>query len=67
MKRLNGNLRALVFSAVADIRRGFDPAGFIILLLVILLILAAVIAIRKAAGRRRRAWQNGIGVGEAKA
>ncbi|MDE2041186.1 MAG: hypothetical protein KGI59_02295 [Patescibacteria group bacterium] len=39
LKRLHGNLEALVFAAIpAEIRRGFDPAGFLLLLLLILLV-----------------------------
>lgn len=39
LKRIHGNIRALVFSIPADIRRGFDPTGFIFLILLIIIIL----------------------------
>ena len=39
LKRIHGTIRALVFGAPADIRRGFDPFGFLILILLILILL----------------------------
>lgn len=39
LKRIHGNIRALVFSATADIRRGFDPYGFLFFILFIILLI----------------------------
>lgn len=39
LKRINGNIRALVFAASMDIRRGLDPYGFIIFILFLILII----------------------------
>jgi chitodextrinase len=39
LKRIHGNIRALVFSVPADIRRGFDVPGFMFFILLIIIVL----------------------------
>lgn len=54
LKKIQGNLRALVFAIPMDIRRGFDPSGFLILLLIILVIIILLSTKRRRDDRKLR-------------